>query len=105
MIAIDQSTTIIIVGGCKRKWKKTVTMVSKFYICIIIHHTPHFLQDDSPTFPVYAVVMGKEKPRAEDGDVGPQPKVPPKQLTEEDLLIGELNLLVDQHEVCGYQFM
>ena len=62
-----------------------------------MHTIPHIIQKDSPTFPLYAVVMGKEKPRTEDGDDGSQPEVPMKRLTEEDLR--ELNLSMDAYEV------
>ena len=58
------------------------------------------MQEDSPyIFPLYTEVMGKGKPKAEEGDRS-QPEVPHKQLTEQNLTrytedIQQMDLLIE----------
>ena len=62
-------------------------------VCVECMAPTTHTQQDSPTFPLYTEVMGKEKPNTVEGD-GSQPELPQKQLTEEDLK--ELNLPTDE---------
>ena len=57
-------------------------------------HTHTHIDQESPTSPLYTEIMGKGKPKGEEGDDGSQPEVPQKQLTQEDLR--ELNLPTDE---------
>ena len=59
-----------------------------------IHMYTHtHIDQESPTSPLYTEIMGKGKPKGEEGD-GSQPEVPQKQFTQEGLR--ELNLPTDE---------